>query len=75
MLSNQYGGAIPVRLLDGELIPDRAVYRATLEVENLPVDLTAHLRRGKVVIRASSASIARKWMQASMSVLWREFGF
>jgi putative peptide zinc metalloprotease protein len=75
MLTSQFGGKVQARLVEGELIPERAVYRVTLAAEDLPGNLASQIRRGRVVISAGSESIVARWSRNTLSVLWRELGF
>lgn len=75
MLSTEFGGNVQTRVVEGELIPERAVYRVTLEAEALPASLTTQIRRGRVVIKAGAESMAERWSRNLMSVVWRELGF
>lgn len=75
MLTTQFGGSVPARLIDGELIAEQAVYRVRFEAENLPGDLGTQIRRGRVVINAGAESMLTRWSRNILSVLWRELGF
>lgn len=75
MLTSQFGGELPAHLIDGELIPENAVYRVTLQPDETPADFSTQSRRGHVVIRARSESMITRWTKAALSVFWREFGF
>ena len=75
MLGTPFGGSVQARVVDGELVPDRAVYRVTLAVEGLPADRATQIRRGRVVIYAGAESMAARWSRTILSVIWREMGF
>jgi multidrug resistance efflux pump len=75
LLTVAAGGDVAAEPVDHDWVPTRAVYRVTFQVENVPEELGAQVRRGRVVIRAQSESLLERWSRNALSLLWREFGF
>lgn len=75
MLTDQFGGNLPTRAVDGELVPLRASYRLRLEVATVDPRLATQARVGTVVVHAGHESLLARGARAVMSVLWREAGF
>jgi putative peptide zinc metalloprotease protein len=75
MLTTQFGGNIHARVVDDELIPERALYRVTFAAGEIPDALGKQIRRGRVVIKAGAESVAERWSRNALSLLWRELGF
>ncbi|KAA3651802.1 MAG: HlyD family efflux transporter periplasmic adaptor subunit [Proteobacteria bacterium] len=73
MLAAPHGGEILVREQNGQLIPDRALYRVTLAV-NDGGGLT-HAERGHVVIDAAPRTLFAEFLENAAGVLIRESGF
>ncbi len=74
-LASVLGGHILTREKNGQLVPERAVYRVALEVQDLPADLAARSWRGQVVLHADWQSPASRYLRHAASVLVREAGF
>jgi putative peptide zinc metalloprotease protein len=75
MLTADAGGDLRASILDGELIPEQAVYRVLLEATQVSPELAKQVRRGTVVISAGSEAPVIRWSQNALSLLWRELGF
>ncbi len=75
MLVTTAGGDVQARAVDGDIVPEKSVYRVTFAVESLGNLSDIHIRRGKVVIKAGSESVLTRLGRNSLSVLWRELGF
>ncbi|PKO57195.1 MAG: secretion protein HylD [Betaproteobacteria bacterium HGW-Betaproteobacteria-13] len=73
--ATQFGGSIVVREKRGELIPDQAVYRILLSVDEPPGALAGQTWRGKVVILGAWEAPASRYFRSALSILWREAGF
>lgn len=74
-LASALGGHILTREKNGQLVPERAIYRVAFEVEKLPVDYQQLSWRGQLVIHADWASPAGKYLRQLLVVFIREFGF
>ena len=74
-LSTAAGGHVLTREKAGQLIPERAVYRVALSVDELPAALAGAQWRGRVVIEAQSEPAAWPYLRNAASVLVREMGF
>lgn len=74
-LAGEQGGHIITREKNGQLVPERAVYRVSLEVQDMPAELQALSWRGRLVIHAESASPAARYLRQALAVLVRESGF
>lgn len=76
-LALQQGGHIPVREQSGQLLPERGIFKVTLEpVENtLPDQLLSHVWRGRISIQAESEAPAMRYFKQAFAVLIREWGF
>ncbi|HEX7968850.1 MAG TPA: site-2 protease family protein [Stellaceae bacterium] len=73
-LASRFGGAIPVReTRQGELVPERAVYRIVLEPEHA-TDAPPRVLRGRLVIKGSTESLAARAWRSVLAVLVRESG-
>jgi putative peptide zinc metalloprotease protein len=73
-LASRFGGAIPVRETpQGELVPERAVYRIVLMPEQA-AEAPARVLRGRVVIKGSAESLAARVWRSVLAVLVRESG-
>lgn len=66
IMASVFGGGVAVReQKDKRLVPERAVYRVTLEAVDLPLGVLPELRRGWVTIAGDRASIlGRIWRRA-----------
>ncbi|MBF0158838.1 MAG: site-2 protease family protein [Magnetococcales bacterium] len=74
ILASQYGGSVITRERNGQLIPDRSVYRVTLELDSIPGVLAGHSWRGRVVIEAAWEAPGLSFLRAAMALIWREAG-
>ncbi len=75
MLAVAYGGSVLTREKDHLLVPERSVYRVTLESGEEPGSLDGHSWRGHVVIRGSWEAPGLSYLRSAMALLWREAGF
>ena len=74
MLDAAAGGHVLARLQDGQRVPERAVYRALLRLDEAPGDLAGRTWRGQLVVRAEAQSLAMPFVRQAMAVLLREAG-
>ena len=75
MLATAFGGSVLTREKDHLLVPERAVYRVTLQAEGSPGRLEGHSWRGQVVIRGSWEAPGLGFLRSALTLLWREAGF
>lgn len=69
------GGHVSVRPAARELVPEVAVYRVELEVEDPLGALAASTWRGALVLRTEPYSPLRRYLNQALSVLLREAGW
>ena len=74
-LAVQAGGHLLTRQLAGRLVPERAVYRVTLEPESVPADLRGHAWRGRLTLHADWESPGWRYLRQAAAVLVREAAF
>lgn len=74
-LSGALGGHIMTREKEGQLLPERSIYRVTLDVHDLPEQLRPHTWRGQLTVHADWSSPIARYARQVMVVLVREFGF
>lgn len=75
-LAAQLGGHILTREKGGQLVPERAIYRVTLEPENHGLDaLAGQSWRGQLTIHARWESPVWRYLRQATAVLVREAGF
>jgi putative peptide zinc metalloprotease protein len=74
-LAAQVGGSIMTREKHGQLVPERAVYRVTLRVENEVGNLAQQSWRGHVVIHGRWEAPGLTFVRSAMVLVWRELGF
>jgi putative peptide zinc metalloprotease protein len=74
-LAAQVGGSIMTREKHGQLVPERAVYRVTLRVENDVGSLAQQSWRGHVVIHGRWEAPGLTFVRSAMVLVWRELGF
>jgi putative peptide zinc metalloprotease protein len=74
-LASVLGGHVVTREKNGVLVPERAVYRVTLELQDMPEDMVDLSWRGKLTIHADWASPMARYLRQIMAVLVRETGF
>jgi putative peptide zinc metalloprotease protein len=75
MLAVKNGGSVLTRDKDGQLVPERAVYRVVLQAESDPGSLAGHDWRGNVVIHGRWEAPVMEYVRAVLAVVWREAGF
>ena len=74
-LASAIGGHILTREKNGQLVPERAIYRVSFEVNELPSSYEELAWRGQLVIHADWSSPATKYFRQILTVLIRELGF
>lgn len=74
-LASVLGGHVMTREKNGQLVPERAVYRVTLEVQHMPEDLKQLTWRGHLVVHADWQSPITRYLRQMAMVLIRETGF
>jgi len=75
-LAAHLGGHLLTRDKASQLIPERAIYRVTLEPAGLvPAHWTQMSWRGKVTIHSDWTSPAARYVRQALAVLVREFSF
>lgn len=74
-LAGVFGGHLMTREKNGQLVPERAIYRVVLEVHDLPTSLSNHTWRGQLTVHAEWSSPIARYTKQALSVLVREFGF
>jgi putative peptide zinc metalloprotease protein len=74
-LASSLGGHVSTRDKNGQMVPERAIYRVTLDVQNMPEDMQNVSWRGRVTIHAGWASPAGRYLRQALAVVVREAGF
>ncbi len=74
-LASALGGHVVTREKNGQLVPERAVYRVALEVQDMPVGLQSVAWRGRLTLHADWSSPAARYVRQALAVLVREVGF
>ncbi len=74
-LASVHGGHVLTREKNGQLIPERAVYRVALDVQNIPESMHSLAWRGQINIHANWQSPASRYVRQAIAVLVRESGF
>lgn len=77
-LAAHLGGHLVTREKEGQLIPERAIYRVMLEVDPGSTVLGAlayQSWRGKLTIQARWEAPAQRYLRQALAVLLQEFGF
>jgi putative peptide zinc metalloprotease protein len=74
-LASVLGGHVLTREKNGQLVPERAIYRVSFDVDELPEAYQQQTWRGQLVIHADWASPAAKYLRQVLVVLIRELGF
>jgi putative peptide zinc metalloprotease protein len=74
-LASVLGGHILTREKNGQLVPERAVYRVALDVQDMPKDMQEVSWRGRVVVHADWSSPAVRYLRQALMVFVREAGF
>jgi putative peptide zinc metalloprotease protein len=73
-LASRFGGEIPVReTRQGELVPERAVYRIVLAPEGVG-EAPSRVLRGRVMIQGSAESLAARAWRSILAIVVRESG-
>jgi putative peptide zinc metalloprotease protein len=75
LLAAPFGGSVVTREKNGQLLPERAVYRVTLVALDPPGSLGRHSWRGAVVIRGAWEAPGVGMLRSILATLWREAGF
>jgi len=73
MLASPHGGRIAARRQERRLLPERAVFRVTLEADSPPERWQAV--RGRVLIHGAGQSLFGRYLRSAVSVLIRESGW
>lgn len=74
MLSTATGGPWMVRERQGQLLPEKAIYRVVLEVVEAEIPDALHVMRGKVVIQGAAQSFLGDYFKTALAVVIRESG-
>ena len=74
-LASVLGGHIVTREKNGQLTPERSVYRVTFNVDQIPSNMKSQSWRGHIVIQANWQIPIKKYIRHAMSVFFREAGF
>ena len=74
-LASALGGHIVTREKNGQLMPERAVYRVALDVQEMPAEMQAMSWRGRLTIHSESASPGARYLRQILTVLVSESGF
>nr|WP_243855470.1 HlyD family efflux transporter periplasmic adaptor subunit [Aquabacterium sp. A08] len=75
-LAAHLGGHVLTREKAGQLVPERAIYRVTLEPQGpLPPEWHRMTWRGRVTIHADWSAPASRYLKQGLAVLVREMGF
>lgn len=74
-LSSALGGHILTREKNGQLTPERSVYRVIFTVNQLPNEMMSQSWRGQVVVHANWQIPIQKYIRHAASVFFREAGF
>jgi putative peptide zinc metalloprotease protein len=74
-LATRFGGSITTRERQGQLVPERAMYRVTLSGDDGAAKYGVQSWRGQVFISGSWEAPAVRFMKSALVLVWREFGF
>ena len=74
-LASTLGGHVLTREKNGQLVPERAVYRVAFDVKDMPEDMQSLAWRGHINIHADWQSPASRYVRQAIAVMVREFGF
>lgn len=74
-LAAAYGGHVLTREKNNQLVPEQAVYRVSLQAQQVPAVLQGHAWRGHLTVQARWEAPAWQVMQQALAVLVREAGF
>jgi putative peptide zinc metalloprotease protein len=73
-LAGSLGGHILTREKNGQLVPERAIYRVIFDVSDMPNSLLLHAWRGNLTVHSEWSSPAARYTRQILTVLVREFG-
>lgn len=71
-LSSLYGGDILVREQDGQLVPERALYRVVIRPNRVSTIAGVQIHYGRLMISAAPASIGGRYLRTTVATLLRE---
>jgi hypothetical protein len=71
-MASVFGGDIVVREQEGELIPERAVYRVVVALDAVEPSAALGVHYGELVIRANPASMGGRYLNKTLAILLRE---
>jgi putative peptide zinc metalloprotease protein len=74
-LASALGGHVLTREKNGQLIPERAVYRVSMDVDLMPSSMQQQSWRGQVIVHSDSQIPISRYARQVISVLMREMGF
>lgn len=74
-LASALGGHVLTREKNGQLVPERAVYRVAFDVQDMPGSMQSLAWRGQINIHADWQSPASRYVRQALAVLVREVGF
>lgn len=74
-LATHLGGHLITREKNGQLIPERAVYRVSLAPQQMPAALSDKSWRGQLTVNANWEAPAGRYIRQAFAVLVREVGF
>ncbi len=74
-LASAVGGHVLTREKNGQLVPERAVYRVAFDVQDMPAGLAQLAWRGQINIHADWQSPASRYVRQVIAVMVREIGF
>lgn len=74
-LATSFGGHVLTREKNGQLIPERAVYRVAMDVDVMPSSMQQQSWRGQVIVDSDSQIPISRYARQVISVLVREIGF
>jgi putative peptide zinc metalloprotease protein len=74
-LASAVGGHVLTREKNGQLIPERAVYRVSMDVDVMPSSMQQQSWRGSVIVESDTQIPISRYARQVLSVLMREMGF
>lgn len=74
-LASALGGHVLTREKNGQLVPERSVYRVALDVQDMPAGLAQLSWRGQLTLHSDWQSPASRYLRQAIAVLVREVGF
>lgn len=74
-LATRFGGSVVTRDRQGQMVPERAMYRVTLRGDDAAGRYEPHSWRGQVVISGSWEAPGLRFLRSALVLVWREFGF